>query len=86
MVQDTIMGWVSLIFVISLSMQLIKVVRTKDTSSFSYILTFGNAIGLFILFGCMWSLNLYFSSSILLVQGILWLTVGLLKLKWDKKD
>ena len=80
--QDIIMGWISLIFVFSLTIQLIKIIRTKNTESFSYFLTFGNALGLFILFGCMISLGLWFSGSVLLVQGTLWLTVGLLKLKW----
>jgi hypothetical protein len=86
MIQDSIMGWVSLIFVTSLAIQLIKVIKTRDTSSFSYFLTFGNTIGLFTLFFCMWSLKLYFTSSILLVQGALWMTVGICKIMWDKKD
>lgn len=82
-IQDTIMGITSIIFVISLFMQILKILKTKDTSSFSYFLTIGNTLALVILCVCMFSLELYLSATVLTLQCILWGIVSVLKLKYD---
>ena len=81
--EDLIMGLTSIIFVVSLTLQLIKILKTKDTTSFSYSLTFGNTIALFILCVCMFSLHLYLSASVLTLQTILWGSIAFLKLKYE---
>lgn len=83
LIQDTIMGLTSIIFVVSLSMQILKILKTKDTSSFSYFLTIGNTLALVILCACMFSLELYLSATVLTLQCILWGTVSVLKVKYD---
>ncbi len=88
LIQDTIMGITSIIFVVSLFMQVLKILKTKDTSSLSYYLAFGNTLALSILCICMFSLDLFFSASVLTIQCILWGWVSYLKTKyewWDKK-
>ena len=86
--QDMIIGVTSVIFVVGLFMQLLKILKTKDTISFSYFLAFGNTLALFIMCFCMYSLALYLSACILSIQCILWGTIGCLKLKyewWEKR-
>jgi len=82
--EDLIMGLTSIIFVVSLFTQYLKVIRTKSTGDLSYILAFGNAFGLSVLCICMFSLKLYISGGILVLQGVLWFIIGLLKIKYDK--
>lgn len=82
-IQDTIMGITSIIFVVSLFMQILKILKKKDTSSFSYFLTFGNTLALVILCACMFSLELYLSATVLTIQCILWGVVSFLKLKYE---
>lgn len=86
LIQDTIMGITSIIFVVSLFMQVLKILDTKDTSSLSYYLTFGNTLALSVLCICMFSLELYFSASVLTLQCILWGVVSFLKLKYERWD
>ena len=81
--EDKIMGITSIIFVVSLFMQVIKILKTKDTKSLSYILAFGNTFALAILCVCMFSLKLYFSATVLTVQFILWGVVAWLKVKYE---
>ena len=83
-IQDTIMGLTSIIFVVSLFIQFIKVLKTKNTTSFSYYLTFGNSIALAIMCACMFSVGLHFSASVLVLQGLLWLSIGILKIKYER--
>jgi uncharacterized protein with PQ loop repeat len=82
--EDLIMGVTSIIFVVSLFTQYLKVIRTKSTGDLSYVLAFGNAFGLAVLCICMFSLGLYLSGGVLVLQGLLWFIIGMLKVKYDK--
>ncbi len=86
MIQDTIMGITSIIFVVSLFMQVLKILKEKNTAAISYYLAFGNTLALSILCVCMFSLNLTLSATVLTVQCILWGVVTGLKLKYEWWD
>jgi uncharacterized membrane protein YciS (DUF1049 family) len=79
------MSAVSLIFIYGMVVQIKQILNTKDTSSFSYTLIWGNTFALSVICGCMFSLGLIFSAVILVVQILSWAAIGFMKMSYDKK-
>lgn len=82
--EDTIMSFVSLVFIFGMIIQIKKIIQTKDTSSFSYTLIWGNTVALSVICGCMFSLGLIFSAIVLTGQAVSWATIGFFKLYYEK--
>jgi hypothetical protein len=85
LIEDLIMGVSSIIFLVGLWIQIKKILRTKDTSSFSYVLAGGNTLALLLYCVCMYSLELYFSAITLNIQFVMWGIVCFLKY-WYERD
>jgi len=83
-IEDWIMGLSSVIFLFGLSVQIKKILKTKDTSAISYMLAGGNSLALFLYVFCMASLNLWLSAITLFFQFTLWGTVFFLKYYFEK--
>jgi uncharacterized protein with PQ loop repeat len=83
LIEDLVMGLSSIIFLIGLWIQINKILKTKDTSSFSYFLAGGNTLALLLYCVCMYSLELYFSAITLNIQFIMWGVVLYLKYRYE---
>lgn len=81
--QDIVISIANIIFIFSLIEQLYENLK-KKASTLSLITCFFYAGGLYAMTIAMFTLNLYFSSAVTLINAILWSLLGIQSLVYNK--
>ena len=84
MIQDYVITIVGFTFSYSLIPTLRKIIKQKSASQFSWQTIFLTSIGLYIVAGCMISLNLKFSFFSDVFTAFGWTMIGILKYRYRK--